>query len=73
MPSLPRASVSVSMHRGFILAFCAECKHFVGASTEIGGIAIAARAHHCHYRVPRKHPLKIDLAQQWLMAKGAIG
>ena len=46
MPS-ERCSVYVSMHGRFLLAFCAHCKDFVAASSELGSIAIAARAHRC--------------------------
>jgi hypothetical protein len=71
MPS-ERCSVYVSMHGRFLLAFCAHCKDFVAASSELGSIAIAARAHRCEATLSRKLPLKIDPAEHWLRATGAI-
>ena len=64
----------LSRHECFILAFCAECNHFVAASTKIGRIAIAARAHRCDggIRQSRKPPLKVDPANYWLRTSGVI-
>jgi len=71
MPS-ERCSVYVSIHGRVFLAFCAHCKDFVAASAELGSIAIAARAHRCEAAMSRKLPLKIDPAEHWLRATGAI-
>lgn len=71
MPS-ERYSVYVSMHGRLFLAFCAHCKNFVAASAELGGIAIAARAHRCEATMSRKLPLKVDPAEHWLRATGGI-
>ena len=65
-------SVYVAMHGRFFLAFCAHCKDFVAASAELGSIAIAARAHGCESTMSRKLPLKVDPAEHWLRASGAI-
>ena len=65
-------SVYVSMHGRILLAFCTDCKDFVAGSAELGGIAIAARAHRCQATVSRKLPLKTDPAEHWLRASGAI-
>jgi hypothetical protein len=71
MPS-ERSSVYVCRHGRFFLAFCADCNDFVAASAELGRIAIAARAHRCKITRSRKPPLKIDPAEYWLRASGAI-
>lgn len=67
-----RPSVYVSTHGRLFLAFCAHCKDFVAASAELGSIAIAARAHRCEATMSRKLPLKVDPAEHWLRASGAI-
>ena len=67
-----RCSVYLSRHERVFLAFCADCKDFVAASAELGSIAIAARAHRCEATMSRKLPLKIDPAEYWLRASGAI-
>jgi hypothetical protein len=66
------ATVYVSIHGRCFLAFCDECKNFVAASAELGRIAIAARAHQCDVTTSRKLPLKVDPAEHWLRASGAI-
>jgi hypothetical protein len=68
------ATVYVSTHGRFLLAFCADCSHFVAASTELGAIAIATRAHRCDGRIrhSRKRPAKADLADRWLKTSGAM-
>jgi len=71
MPS-DRCGVYVSIHGRFFLAFCAQCEDFVAASAELGSLAIAARAHRCEPRISRKLPLKVDAAEHWLRASGAI-
>lgn len=74
MLSHSSTDVYVSIHGRFFLAFCANCNHFVAGSAELGGIAIAARAHRCGdgIRSSRKHPLKIDPVDRWLRTSGAI-
>jgi hypothetical protein len=67
-------SYYLATHECFILAFCADCNHFVAASTELGRIAIAARAHRCYSRIgqSRKSPKNVDPADYWLKTSGVI-
>ena len=67
-----RSAVYVSLHGRVFLAFCDACQDFVAASAGLGRIAIAARAHRCRSTASRKLPLKVDPAEYWLRASGAI-
>ncbi len=72
MPRRGSTTIHVSIQEHCFLAFCAECKKFVGASAKLGRIAIATRAHQCEGRIARKLPRDVDPAEDWLRASGAI-